>query len=386
MMSRRALLTGLAVWALAAAGCQREPADYRVVVIPKGLTHEFWQSIHRGAARAGIDLRRELGLAVDVIWDGPLRERDALEQIRIVDRRISTSVDGIVLAPQHSQTLVAPVRRAVEQHIPVVVIDSGLEHPELTVKYIATDNRNGGRLAARRMLKVLRDAGKPAPRVVLFRYAVGSESTEQRENGFLDVIKEEIERQKAAGEMPLELVSDDKYAGATKDSAMREANPLLNQFRDANGEPTIDAIFAVNESSAAGMLDALRSLGLEGKVKLIGFDSSEPLLQAVDEGGIDALIVQDPYRMGYLGVWTIVQHLRGYEVVSEPDPNYYSTGEYVITKENAHDPAMRELFEPAIQEQRTIQTPPLRKIDRTAVSDASGAVRPKIKDHQGLPN
>src|SRR5205823_2976787 len=118
--------------------------------------------------------------------------------------------------------------------------------------------------------------------------------------------------------------------------------------------------FAVNESSAAGMLDALRSLGLEGKVKLIGFDSSEPLLQAVDEGGIDALIVQDPYRMGYLGVWTIVQYLRGYEVVgSERNPHYYSTGEYVITKENAHDPAMRELFEPAMQEQRTIKTPPL---------------------------
>ena len=123
-MARRAWLWG-AVFVAAAAGCAPAPPEYRVVVIPKGLTHEFWQSIHRGAARAGEDLARELGRPVEVIWDGPLRERDALEQIRIVDRRISTRVDGIVLAPQHSQTLVGPVHRALEQGIPTVVIDSG---------------------------------------------------------------------------------------------------------------------------------------------------------------------------------------------------------------------------------------------------------------------
>jgi ribose transport system substrate-binding protein len=346
----------VAVGALLAGGCQAAAARYRVAVIPKGLTHEFWQSIHRGAARAGADLAREYGEPVEVIWDGPLRERDALAQIRIVDRHISTRVDGIVLAPQHSQTMVEPVRRAVEQDIPVVIIDSGLEHPELTIKYVATDNRNGGRLAGRRLLDTLKKAGKTSPRVVLFRYAVGSESTEQRENGFLDVIHAEIARQKAAGEKPIELVSDDKYAGATKDSAMRVASPLLNQFRDANGEPTIDGIFCVNESSAEGMLDSLRSLGLERKVKLVGFDSGEPLLQALDEGTIDALILQDPYRMGYLGTWILVQHLRGYELVTEPDPHYLSTGEFVITKENVHDQATKGLYDQDAQGQRTTES------------------------------
>src|SRR3954463_959006 len=142
-MPLRLLLT---VFALAVAGCQRPAADLRIAVIPKGMTHEFWQSIHRGAVRAADDLRQTDNLNVEVIWDGPLRERDALAQIRIVDRRISTRVDGIVLAPQHSQTMVGPVQRAVEQHIPVVVIDSGLDRPDLTIKYFATDNRNGGRL------------------------------------------------------------------------------------------------------------------------------------------------------------------------------------------------------------------------------------------------
>ena len=117
MRNPRLLWTCLAVSALLSAGCQVETVRYRVVVIPKGLTHEFWQSIYRGAARAGADLEREVGEQVEIIWDGPLRERDALAQIRIVDRRISTRVDGIVLAPQHSQTMVAPVQRAVAQEL-----------------------------------------------------------------------------------------------------------------------------------------------------------------------------------------------------------------------------------------------------------------------------
>jgi ribose transport system substrate-binding protein len=360
-MTRRTLLTIWAAITCLIGGCQRPAADYRIAVIPKGMTHEFWQSIHRGAVRAADDLRASDRINVEVIWDGPLRERDALAQIRIVDRQISRRVDGIVIAPQHSQTMVAPIERAVEQGIPVVVIDSGLEHPELTIKYVATDNRNGGRLAANRLLQMLRAEGKISPRVVLFRYAVGSESTEQRENGFLDVIREEAARQMAAGGKPVELVSDNKYAGATKDSAMREALPLLHQLRDAAGNPTIDGIFCCNESSAEGMLDSLSSLELERKVKLVGFDAGEPLMQAIAEGTIDALILQDPYRMGYLGTWTMVQHLRGYEVVTHPDPHYLSTGEFVITKENVRTEQTLGLYDKDAQARRTIELPPLRK-------------------------
>src|SRR5205085_4826649 len=83
---------------LALIGCTEPgPYKYRVAVIPKGMTHEFWQSIHRGAERAASDLEREKGIRTQIVWDGPLKENDALAQIRIVDRRISTRVDGIVL-------------------------------------------------------------------------------------------------------------------------------------------------------------------------------------------------------------------------------------------------------------------------------------------------
>src|SRR5262249_34516689 len=150
--------------------------------------------------------------------------RDAMEQIRIVDRRVSAGVTGVVLAPQHSQTMAAPVQRAVEHGVPVVVIDSGLERDDLYVKYVATNNYRGRWLAGRHLIKLLRADGKNEPRLVLFRYQYGSESTMQREQGFEDYVNAYI---KANGLDPARVwLSTDKYAGATKDSALKEATPL----------------------------------------------------------------------------------------------------------------------------------------------------------------
>jgi ribose transport system substrate-binding protein len=353
-------------WRLAAAaclalcGCQGPKSDvkYRLAVIPKGLTHEFWQSIHRGAQRAADDLKKANGIGVEIKWDGPLKENEAQAQISIIDRNIAARVNGIVLAPQDSEQMVPPVERSVREGIPVVIIDSGLaaEGQKVMVKYIATDNYNGGRLAAQRLLKVLADSGKTAPNIILLRYQVGSESTDQREKGFEDYVSKVIAEQKAAGQPTITWLSKDKYAGATEETALKEMNPLLNNLRDRG----IDGIFAPNESSAGGTLAALRSLQLNKKVKLVGFDSSAPLLDALRDGDIDGLILQDPYRMGYLGVWTLVQHLEGYNVA--PDGNkVQSTGENVITKENLDASSTRELFEPALQDQRKIDRPTFTK-------------------------
>lgn len=331
-------------------GSQSADYKYRIAVIPKGLTHEFWQSIHRGAERAAADLKSQKGISVQILWDGPLKENDALEQVNIIERNIGAQVNGIVLAPQHSKTMVPPVERAVEQGIPVVIIDSGLEREDLMVRYVATDNYNGGRLAAQRLLEVLRADGKDAPRIVMIRYQPGSESTEQREKGFEDVIAEQIARQKAAGKPTITWLSKDQYAGATVDSAEREAGPLLIRLKDQQ----IDGIFAPNESSATGVLNAMRSLGLNKKVRFVGFDSSEPLLQAVSEGDVHGLIVQDPYRMGYLGVWTLVHHLEGFDVCPDGKKSL-STGEYVLTRENLDKPETRERFDPELQGQRKIE-------------------------------
>jgi ribose transport system substrate-binding protein len=342
--------------ALGCVGCSgAKPAyKYQIAVIPKGLTHEFWQSIHRGAEQAAGDLQEHQGITVDVKWDGPLRENDAQAQISIIDRNIAAGVSGIVLAPQHSEVMVPPVAKATKAGVPVLIIDSGLsaEGQALMIKYIATDNYNGGRLAGEKLIRTMREEGNTAPKVILFRYQIGSESTDQREKGFEDYIERVVEQQNREGQPTITWLSRDRYAGATQDSAQREATPLLNNLR----EKGIDGIFAPNESSASGMLLALRSLGLNKRVHLVGFDSSAPLIDALSEGNIDALVLQDPYRMGYLGVWTLVQHLEGKNV--SPDGNKtLSTGEYVVTRENLHDMKTRELVDPELQKQRKIEVP-----------------------------
>jgi ribose transport system substrate-binding protein len=340
---------------LTLAGCgPRVKAKYKIAVVPKGLTHEFWKSIERGARRAAADLE-EAGLPIEVLWDGPRKESDASDQISIVQTLVnSRGAHGLVLAPQDSKGMVPVVEQTVEKDVPVVIIDSGLDKPELMVKYVATDNYNGGRMAAQHLLGVLEKEGKKAPKLVLFRYAPGSESTEQREKGFMDSVKGVIARCKKAGQPAPEVIDDKEYAGATVDSAQAKAGPLLIRVKDR-----VDGIFAVNESATNGLLNAMRSQKLNKKIRLVGFDSSEPLLQAVLEGDVDGLIVQDPYRMGYLGVWVLVQHLEGHDV-SAGGKNL-STGEYLVTRDNLEKTRTRELFDPALQAKRALKLPEFKK-------------------------
>jgi ribose transport system substrate-binding protein len=320
-------------------GCGGPKPQYTIVVIPKGLTHEHWQSVDRGAERCAADLQREEGLSIRIIFDGPLRERDAMEQIRIVDRRVATGASGIVLAPQHSSTMTACVKRTAKAGVPVVVIDSGLTETDNYVKYVATDNYHGGCLAAEHLIRELKKQGKTKPKLILFRYAVGSEATERREQGFEDTVKKKCP--------DAVWLSTDKYAGATRDSAMREAGPLVLQFKDQ-----VDGIFAPNESSAVGTADVLRSQGLNKKVLLMGFDASKPLLDAIREGDIVGSILQDPYKMGYMSTWYCVQHLRGKDINNNRANLRESTGEYLITKENLDSEFTLGLYDKEAQARR----------------------------------
>jgi ribose transport system substrate-binding protein len=340
-------------------GDSQPAAKYKIAVIPKGLTHEFWQSVHRGAEQAGRD-STEQGISTQILWDGPYKEDDAKDQIDLIQVMLSKKVNGIVLAPQHSETMVDPVKRAVRQGVPVVVIDSGLNAEDEIVKYIATDNYHGGEVAAENLLRILREEGTTAPKLVLFRYAVGSESTEKREKGFIDFVEKEIKKQEEAGvneDERIRWLSKDQYAGATKETAKDAAAPLINRLRERG----IDGIFAVNESAAAGMLSALRSQKnkIPNKVHFVGFDSSDDLLQGLEAGDIDGLVVQDPYKMGYLGVWTMVQYLEGFDVT--PQGKREGTGENWVTKANLNDKCTRELFEPDLQKARTIKPEPFTK-------------------------
>lgn len=292
-------------------------AALRIAVIPKGTTHVFWKSVEAGAKRSGE------AHGVEVIWKGPLKENDRAQQIQLVQQFISEGVDGIVLAPLDSKALVGPVRSASRSGIPVVIFDSDLEAQagEDFVSFVATDNVEGGRMAGRKLAELLGGAGK----VVLLRYLVGSASTTNREAGFLETLAESPD---------IEVIVDNRYAGPTSGEAKTASLNLLDQLREADG------VFCPNEPSTYGMLLALRQAELLDNVVFIGFDASPPLVEALRAGEIKALVVQNPRRMGELGVDTIVAHING-----EPVEVMVDTGVALVTPDNLDDPEIKALIE-----------------------------------------
>ncbi|GMU23710.1 MAG: D-ribose ABC transporter substrate-binding protein [Phycisphaerae bacterium] len=313
--------------ALLAAGCGEteqsgQARTLKVAVIPKATNHEYWKAIHAGALKAEGELS-----GVQIIWKGPPREDDRDGQISTVENFVNAGVQGMVVAPLDETALVRPIASATEAGIPVVIMDSGLkaEPGRDYVSYVATDNEAGGRKAAQRMGELLGGRG----RVLVLRYQVGSASTTQREDGFLDELKQTYP--------DIQVVSADQYAGATTDEAYKKAENLLAKYPDLAG------IFGACEPVVFGILRALPADRL-GQVKLVGFDRSEKLVQAMQAGHVHGLVLQDPMNMGYLAVKTLVAHLRGQQVAPRID-----TGSRVATPENMNDPAVRELLSPAVE-------------------------------------
>jgi ribose transport system substrate-binding protein len=297
---------------------------YTVAVVPKGTTHEFWKAINAGAFKARDELQAK-GLAVEVIWKGPLREDDRDLQIQVIESFVTRRVNGIVLAPLDSQALVKPVNNSMQAGVPVVIIDSGIKTDQ-HVSFVATDNFRGGQLAGEHMGKILGGKGN----VILLRYAVGSASTEEREAGFLEALKKFPE---------IKLISADQYAGPTRETGYQASQNLLNRFgREVNG------IFCPCEPPTVAMAKALRDIGKgAGQVKMIGFDSGSQSVQDLKNGDVQGLVVQNPVLMGYLGVMTLLDHLQGKKVEKRID-----TGVVLATPENMNEPNIKELLYPPI--------------------------------------
>ena len=323
-------LVRVALACVLVAGCGKPQAPstqadaaktLKIAVIPKGTTHEFWKSVHAGAVKAERELK-----GVQTIWKGPTKEDDRAAQITVVEDFISQKVDGIVLAPLDDKALAKPVAEAAQMGIPVVIIDSGLQGKDFA-SFVATDNYNGGCIAAERMGKLLGGKGD----LLVLRYQEGSASTAKREQGFLDTIAKKFPG--------IKIVSSNQYAGATTETAYKAAENLLNRFAK------LDGIFCPNESSTFGMLRALQDAKRAGKLTFVGFDSSEKLVEALRAGELHGLVLQNPVNMGYLGVKTMVQHIRGAKVAPRID-----TGAVLVTKENMDTPEMKLLHSPDLSQ------------------------------------
>jgi ribose transport system substrate-binding protein len=322
----KALLLVLTVLIVACGGGSSSSGRLNIAVIPKGTSHVFWQSVHAGARQAA----RELD--VDITWRGPLREDDRESQVAEVENAVARRIAGIVLAPLDESALVAPVMSAARSGVPVVIFDSGLKGGEF-VSFVATDNDKGGELAGEHLAKVLGGRG----RVVLLRYAEGHDSTTRREEGFLRALQPHP---------ALEILSSNQYAGADVEGAYKRAEALLTRYKAADGSLGVDGLFAPNESSAFAVMRVLKDNGWAGKVRFIGFDASDGLVAGLRDGAIEALVVQDPVRMGYLSVTTMVRHLRGEKVEPRID-----TGVHLVTRDLLDRPDMQQLLHPDLSSQ-----------------------------------
>ncbi len=294
----------------------------RIAVIPKGTSHEFWKSVHAGAENAA----KEIG-NVEIIWKGPAKEGDTSGQIEVVKNMITQQVDAIVLAPNHSEALVDVVQESNDEGIPVVIFDSALGKGPAIISYVATDNEQGGRLAAKRLAEVLGAKGN----VIMLRYRAGSESTEQRESGFLAEI---------AKYPQIKVLSSDQYGEDTTKSAMDKSLQLLVRFQ---GE--VDGVFAVCEPNCNGMLEALTQSSLAGKVKFVAFDPSDRLITGLETGQVQGIVLQDPVMMGYAAVKAAVAKLK-----QQPVESRIPTGEYVATPENMKNEQYHKLLHPQLFE------------------------------------
>jgi ribose transport system substrate-binding protein len=308
-------------------GCRRQTNDTGghqkklvIAVIPKSTGAEFWETVEDGAREAADRL------GVQMKWEGPLTETELAEQNKIIENMISLQVDGIALAPLNRSAQRRTVERAVQAGIPVVIFDSEIDS-DAHISFVATNNKQGGVLAAKHLTELLGGKG----RVMVLRFVQGTGSTEARAEGF-------IETAKADG---FEIVADPYPEDATVAGCKKTAANTLEGFVK-NNELQLEGIFACNDRSTLGMLAALEDLrksGVKVHAKFIGFDFTPRLVEAIQQGAIDALIAQNPRKMGQLAVETLVAHLQGKEVAK-----YIDTGVVVVTRDKLeNDASVRQL-------------------------------------------
>jgi ribose transport system substrate-binding protein len=294
--------------------------ELKIAAVPQGSLHKYWRAVLSGAEKAVRDVLTE-GVTVNFQWKAPLREDDRQEQTKILESVLRQRVDGIILAPFDSTTLVPLIEGAAADGVSIVIIDSALDSRKI-LSFIATDNQKAGALAADRMSEVLGGKGK----VLLLRYQEGSASTEEREEGF----------RKRLGQYPeIKIIVSEEFAGATRATAKLSSEALLARYSS-----DLAGVFTPNESSTAGMVMALAGLGQSNRIVHVGFDTSDLYFDMLRSSRLQGLVAQDPYRMGELAVKTLVDHLRGKSV-----PRRVDTGATMVTPANMDAPEIAQLLQ-----------------------------------------
>lgn len=285
-------IIGIVIGFALLSGCSGQKRR-TIGVVPKATSHLFWVTVEEGVRKAGKDLN------VEIVWNGAPSETDYARQVQITDSMISRHVDGLVVAATERKILNSSIDRAMAAGIPVVVFDSGVDTDNI-VSFIATNNYEGGAMAARELAKAIGGVGT----VGLMMHAPGSTSTMDREKGFEDTLQKEF---------PKIAIVARQYSMSDRAKGRASAENILT------AHPNLSGMFASAEPGSVGASLAIQARQLSGKVKLVTFDSSESLIVDCKNGVVSAMVVQDPQRIGYEAVKTVVDKLDGKTIEKKVD-------------------------------------------------------------------
>ena len=291
--------------------------EISIAVVPKGTNKERWKAIHEGAMKASKELAKE-GLVVNILWKGNL-DPGRNEQIQVVDTFTGQRLSGILVASIGEDQFSGEVHVDANSDLPMIYIDDGLD-AQRAISYVATDNFQGGAIAADGIGQLMEGVGN----VVVVRHRQGDSNTEAREAGFIERIKSRYPS--------IRLISMDQHVGNNVEKANNVAEYLLNRYGRR-----LNAVFASSAVGTDAMLTGLRNFNLTEQVHLVGYEASVTSLEAIKSGEIKGLVVSNPYRMGYLGVTTLVDNIQGGNI-----PTIVDTGVTLVTQSNIDSSEVRE--------------------------------------------
>jgi ribose transport system substrate-binding protein len=288
-----------------------------LAVVPKAVGFDFWDSVRKGAECAASKLTD-----VKVQWDGVTAETDVIGQVNLLQNFLTRQVDGLVYAATDAKVLAQVTQDTLSQNVPVINIDSGTNPQPDNVPLFATDNI----AAARKAADLLADALGPGDhRVAFIPFQPGTMTNDQRTTGFKEGL---------AKHPNLTLVAE-QSSNSDPNTALSVTENILTANSD------LDGIFAASEPGVVGATNALSQAGKAGKIKLVGWDASPDEVKGVRSGTITALVVQNPFRMGYDSVNAMVKTVRTGQVASSED-----TGVTFVTQQNINDPRVRAILQP----------------------------------------
>ncbi|BBI35323.1 substrate-binding domain-containing protein [Cohnella abietis] len=288
-----------------------------IVLIVKSKEGEFWNTVKMGAEAAAKEFN------IKLIFDGSTDETDEQTQIDLVNKYLAYGTDGLILAANDYKKLAGVVAKADKMGVPVITIESEVDAPEVR-SFIGIDNYEAGRQAALKMKELTGSQG----RFIILNYVKGSRNAERREQGIRD----------EWASIPDMHIVESVYCNSDSYNCGRLTNEMLRKYSG------IDGILALNAVASIGAAEQLQSLGRAGIVKLVAFDNTPEELEWLQEGVIQATVIQNPFSMGYLGVKTAVEAMSRQKVDKKID-----TGTKVIDAVNMFWSDNQKMLFPFVQ-------------------------------------